>query len=175
MNKQIFLAIALLTAFFTNAQTAIGKKTVNGANTLLDFYDSLDNVKGIILPALSDAPTVGLVNGTFYFDVTDKKIKMRQNNSWVNLSNEGNISSLVLNTTDEVILGTESASIIGAKSTNANGVLVLESSNKAMILPKITNPESTVVNPYPGMMCYDLATKSLAVFDGDVWNYWKAE
>ena len=158
-----------------NAQTAIGKKTVDGTNTLLDFYDNLDNVKGIILPALSAAPTIDLVNGTFYFNVTEKKVKMRQNNSWVNLSDEGNISSLVLNTTEEIILENESGSIIGSKSSNAKGVLVLESSNKAMVLPKITNPESTVVNPYPGMMCYDLATKSLAVFDGDVWNYWKAE
>jgi hypothetical protein len=59
------------------------------------------------------------------------------------------------------------------KISNAKGVLVLESADKAMILPKITNPHTTVKNPYPGMMCYDLTSKSLAVFDGANWNYWK--
>ncbi len=63
--------------------------------------------------------------------------------------------------------------VIGGPASTADGVLVLESANKAMILPRINTPHLNVKNPYPGMMCYDTASKTLAVFDGSVWNYWK--
>lgn len=174
MNKQIFLIVLFFSCLFVNAQTAIGKNTVDGASTILDFYDSADNVKGIILPALTTAPTINLLNGTFYFDKTDKKVKMRQNGLWVDLSEVGDSSSVIENLSAEVITSTDNVSIIGAKSSYAFGVLVLESPNKAMILPKIASPQNSVSQPYPGMMCYDTVSKSLAVFDGSAWNFWKA-
>ena len=42
-----------------------------------------------------------------------------------------------------------------------------------MILPKVNQPEINVKSPYPGMICYDTASKTVAIFDGKVWNYWK--
>ncbi|WP_353117470.1 hypothetical protein [Myroides odoratus] len=54
-----------------------------------------------------------------------------------------------------------------------DGIVVLEGSTKALVLPKIMNPHLTVKSPYPGMMCYDSNRKALAVFDGVLWNYWK--
>lgn len=62
---------------------------------------------------------------------------------------------------------------MGAKESAADGVLVLESTNRALVLPHVTNPHLTVKSPYPGMMCYDTVKKAVAVFDGTVWNYWK--
>ena len=29
-----------------------------------------------------------------------------------------------------------------------------------------------VFSPYPGMMCYDMASKTVAIFDGTQWSYW---
>src|SRR5690606_3347066 len=154
------------------AQVAIGKETISGTSTLLDFYDAADNLRGIILPAVDAVSALNADNnGTFLFDRSDKKLKMYENNIWIELSEEGNDSNLEINLTNEN--NQDQGVIIGSETSDAKGVLVLESPEKAMILPKITNPHTAVKSPYPGMICYDTASKSLAVFDGEVWNYWR--
>lgn len=156
-----------------NAQVAIGKEVVDGESTILDFDDSANNARGLILPAVESVSAVLSEenNGTFVFDKTDKTVKVYQNNQWSLLSDEGSLIGLVVNTSDENT--SDQGVIIGSDSSNAEGVLVLESADKAMILPRIANPHTTVKSPYAGMMCYDTVSKSLAVFDGSVWNYWK--
>lgn len=152
-----------------NAQTAIEKQTVSSNSVVLDFVSG--TTKGIILPAVEILPTAP-ANGTFLFDAhpDEKNIKMYQNNSWVELSGVGSTTNLVgYSGTVENAKKT----VIGAKESAADGVLVLEATNKALVLPKIANPHLTVKSPYPGMMCYDTSRKALAVFDGVVWNYWK--
>ncbi|PWN67783.1 hypothetical protein [Chryseobacterium oncorhynchi] len=167
--KNISIAIALVFFNLSIAQVALGKQVVDGASTVLDFNNSSGNTKGLILPATSGLPTGTLVNGTFVFDVTDNKVKVYENDVWKPLSDAGNSSAVVANNSAEVGKGV----IIGASSSVADGVLVLESADKAMVLPQIANPHVNVKSPYPGMMCYDTTSKTLAIFDGTVWNYWK--
>ncbi|MBS1571159.1 MAG: hypothetical protein JST62_02015, partial [Bacteroidetes bacterium] len=64
--------------------------------------------------------------------------------------------------------------IIGASSSLADGVLVLESTNKAMVLPMVTDTNN-IPDPAPGMMVYINKTgaKRLAVYNGNKWTYWK--
>lgn len=173
MNKTIYISIFLSLSSITSfAQVAMGKTNVNGTQTILDFEDSSSNTKGIILPAVSTLPTVSATttaNGTFLFDKNDFRIKVKENGSWKILSDTGSGTNLVTNSSAE----TSGKAIIGSNASNANGVLVLESTNKAVIFPKIANPHSSVQNPYPGMICYDTVSKSLAVFDGTRWSYWK--
>lgn len=157
-------------------QVAIGKESVNGASTILDFNNTAGNTNGIILSAVNDisgalSPTSTDNNGTFLFDKSDKKVKMYENGTWIELSNLGNSSQIITNTSAES--GKNQGVIIGASSSNAKGVLVLESQNKALLLPQVNTPHTSVKSPYPGMMCYDTVSKSLAVFDGSNWNYWK--
>ncbi|RXM39370.1 hypothetical protein BOQ62_11880 [Chryseobacterium sp. CH21] len=166
-NISIAIALVIFNSFF--AQVAIGKQAVDGNSTVLDFNNVSENTKGLILPATSGFPTGTLVNGTFIFDVTDKKVKVYENDVWKSLSDAGNSSAIMANSSAETGKGV----IMGEATSSADGVLVLESQNKAMILPKIATPHLNVKNPYPGMMCYDTASKTLAVFDGSVWNYWK--
>ena len=169
--KKIILTFSLGLVSFCNAQVAIGKSNVNGDSTILDFKDS-DNWFGIILPAVQQASETltPANNGTFLFDKTDQKVKMYENNKWVMLSHaKGNGTPIVNTATAEVGTG----AIIGASTTSAKGVLVLESDNKAAILPKIFRPDINVRSPYPGMICYDTFNKMIAVFDGSVWNFWK--
>ncbi|MGV0751926.1 hypothetical protein [Empedobacter brevis] len=161
--------IILVLGGFSQAQIAIGKTAVVGSNTLLDFDQSPTNSKGIILPAVTNATNVALTNGTFVFDVNTKKVRMVENNVWKDLSDAGNTSNLISNTSNDIGNGV----IMGAETSAATGILVLEATDKAMILPKITNPHLTVKSPYAGMMCYDTVSKTLAVFDGTNWNYWK--
>lgn len=179
----IFTAITMTTV--TSAQISIGgKQTVEGTSTLLDFNStatgkkatdtSVDNTYGIILPAIdiNNVATLNSANnGTFLFDIGESKVKMYENNVWLDLTDSGNSSAVVINTSTES--ANSQGAIIGSTTSNAKGVLVLESPDKALILPRITDPHLNVKSPYPGMMCYDVASKSLAVFDGIFWYYWK--
>ena len=182
MNKFIYTAVLVSMAAFVNAQVSIGgKQAVEGNATLLDFNSPLsadtnsttnNNTKGIILPAvLEDDAVASPSNGTFIYDYEAKTVKLFANNGWTSLSEQGNNSQIVVNPSPD--LNASQGAIIGSKTSAAKGVLILESSDKAMILPRIQNPHTNVKSPYPGMICYDTVRKSLAVFDGTNWNYWK--
>ncbi|MCH7399356.1 hypothetical protein MM236_15245 [Belliella sp. DSM 107340] len=152
---------------FAIAQTAIEKQTVDGGEgTLLDF--AAGTTKGIVIPAVESLPSTPS-NGTFLFDKNDQIVKVYANGVWLNLSDEGDGSALLPYSGPS----NGKKTVIGSRTSDANGVLVLESPDKAMILPKIASPHLNVPSPYPGMMCYDTDAKALAVFDGAVWNYWK--
>ncbi|KQT22451.1 hypothetical protein ASG31_00825 [Chryseobacterium sp. Leaf404] len=177
MKKIIFTITFSAVANFANAQISIGgKMDVEGTSTILDFNSSTANTSGIILPAVDNvndalAANQSYNNGTFLLDKSAGNIRMFENNIWVNLSTAGNSSSITANTTLEATQ--DQGAIIGSDTSNAKGVLILESANKAMILPRIATPHTSVKSPYPGMMCYDTTSKSIALFDGTVWNYWK--
>ncbi|NBL63581.1 hypothetical protein GV828_00015 [Flavobacterium sp. NST-5] len=167
--KQYFLIAIVSLGIYdnVNAQTVIEQQTTTSVSALLNFKTGTTN--GLILPAVQALPTTP-ANGTFLFDRNDSKVKMRQNGVWVDLSATGNSSTLVgYSGTVE----NNKKTVIGATESTADGVLVLESTNKALVLPHVANPHLTVKSPYPGMMCYDTNRKALAVFDGNVWNYWK--
>lgn len=161
------IIIFSISIFFQNynAQVAIGK-TSNSTSAILDFATGTTN--GIILPTVTSLPT-SPANGTFLVDRSDLKVKMRQNNTWVDLSGAGDLSKITQNTSAEIGNGV----IIGSSTSTANGVLVLEAVDKALVLPKITSPQTSVKSPYPGMICYDTTSKSVAVFDGKVWYFWR--
>ncbi|QLL58601.1 hypothetical protein FH779_11080 [Empedobacter falsenii] len=169
MNKIIFTSL-LSTLLFTNvnAQMIIAEEgnyptSVITESTLLQFEDN--NSKGIILPANDSAPQ-NPSNGTFVFDMSDIKVKMYENGQWVNLTDRGNYPYGY----NDYDIG--EGVIIGAETSTADGVLVLESPDKALVLPRVNNLSTDVVSPYPGMMCYDLASKTVAIFDGVQWSYW---
>lgn len=166
-NISIAAALIVFNSFF--AQVAIGKQTVDGNSTILDFDNVPGNTKGLILPATSGLPNGTLVNGTLIFDIADNKVKVYENDTWKSLSDAGNSSMVAVNNSAESGKGV----IMGDAASTADGVLVLESQDKAMILPKVATPHLSVKSPYPGMVCYDTTSKTLAIFDGLVWNYWK--
>lgn len=188
-NKKITSFFLLFVVGIFNAQIAIGKETINGNNTILDFAGNTatqaptdpvtTNIKGVILPAVDASPTYTAItpttnnpnNGTFLFDRTLRMVRMFSNGVWLNMSDVAgaDIPTALVNTSTEVSGGV----IIGATTTSAIGVLVLESTNKAAVLPHVRNPHTSVTSPYPGMMCYDTQSNSVAVYDGARWNYWK--
>lgn len=175
-SKIIYSVVFCSLAFYASGQIAIGKKSINGNSTILDFDDTAGSFRGIILPSVENtvnalASNATYNNGTFLFDKSDKKLKMYEAGNWKSLSEEGKIDDLIINDAAENKQG--QGVIIGEKSSSAKGILVLESVDKAIILPKIDKPHETVNSPYPGMMCYDTESKSVAIFDGKVWNYWK--
>lgn len=165
--KKIITITVLLHAGILSAQIAIEKPQVDG-DGLLDF--AANTTKGILLPIVETLP-VNAAAGTLLMDKNDRIIKMNVESAWVPLSDAGSVSGVAFNTNNEI--PGQNRIIMGADTTTAPGVLVLESPNKALILPKIAAPHINVKNPYPGMICYDTVSKTMAVFDGVKWSYWK--
>lgn len=169
---KLYLYLFLFVSFITNktnAQLIIAtdKNTVNTTeSTLVQFQDN--DTKGIILPANTTTP-INVSNGTFLFDQSENKVKMYENESWVDLSDTGDHSTIVSNNSFDSGEGV----IIGADTSIVDGVLVLESTNKALVLPRVNDPVVNVISPYPGMICYDTKSKTIAIFDGKLWNFWK--
>lgn len=164
---------------FTNAtaQTLIGKTTMEG-NSILDFGTGN---KGIILPWVQDASTLTAAtatNGTLLYDVLTKKVRARVNGAWTDLSATADDTSthntkIATHLAKNEITGAgQSGVIMGAKSSAAVGVLVLESSTKALVLPKMVSPHLNMRNPEPGTMAYDTVRDLLCVYSGKEWSFW---
>lgn len=178
--KKIYSTICLVIASFCFSQIIIGDDigTANDkTSVLLEFANQN---KGIILPYNRILPSgSGLVEGTILLDATDPanaKVKY-YNGTWQDLSsgNGANLSSYLSIQPSTVIEDTTKGAIIGAPTSSANGVLILESSNKAMVLPMVDNTDN-IPDPAPGMMVYinKEGAKRLAVFNGSKWTFWKS-
>ncbi|KYH05100.1 hypothetical protein A1704_13120 [Chryseobacterium cucumeris] len=167
MKKIVSIIIITASGIF-NAQVALGKTTLESASSSIEFGN--EN-RGIVLPWVTDTSGIqNVVNGTLIFDISDMKVKVYQNNLWKDLSVDttGNAdTSLQDNLTDQP----EAKVSVGTPSS-VSGILVLEDSNKAMILPKVTSPHLNIISPAAGMMVYDTQKKQLAVFNGTVWSFW---
>ncbi len=162
------LLIALHTLFFVSisAQVAIEKSTLSSTSSVLEF-DNTQN-KGIILPYVTSESAVTALGGTLIFDTNDQKVKYHNTDGWVDLSiNSGTASASPANL-DEVGGGV----ILGSNTSDAEGVLVLESTDKAIILPNVSNPHTNIANPEPGTVVYDSTSKTIAFYNGTQWSYW---
>jgi len=167
--KKIITVLAVLATCSAQAQIAISKKTVPNASVSLDFADS--QFKGLVLPYVENKANI-VAPGTLIFDVLDKKVKYLKGTSWFDLSvaSDGAVD-LSLQTSRAEVTGSK---VSVGKPTGVDGVLVLEESNKAMVLPHVANPHVNIINPSAGMMVYDTVSKLLAVYNGTGWTFWGA-
>lgn len=180
MKKTILLTALLMSSPYAFSQVIIGDE-IGSANdktsVLLDF--AVNQNKGIILPATQSLPSGGgLAEGTILLDASNPAEAKVQfyNGSWQDLSSgsQADISSFIATQPnfDEVSKGV----IIGSDSSSVDGVLILESTDKAMVLPVVDTTDN-IINPAPGMMVYINKTgaKRLAVFNGSKWTFWAAQ
>ena len=179
--KKIISVLFIGIIAFAKSQVIIGSATgtaITKTSVLLEFADTND--KGIILPYLRTLPA-DPAEGTIILDASENsgtKARVKYfNGSWVDLSGQnGNVSAALVQQPNIVESATVK-SIIGAPSSAADGILVLESTSKAMVLPHVTSV-AAIAKPAPGMMVYVAGVapnfyKRLAVFNGTKWSYWK--
>lgn len=184
MKTKLYIILLIIFIFGTNgiAQVAIGKGSTRDG-VILEFKETVGNTKGIILPIVSiDSLNYTYSNGTILVDRNDKMVKIRWNNGWRKLSDEGSFDVQMVgsepHTTAAIFMtntvdNPQSKMIIGNQNSKADGILVLESPNQALVLPKVEEPHLNVPKPVAGTICYDTDAKAIAVFDGKVWSYWK--
>lgn len=180
--KNIILILLLFVSGTAFSQVIIGDAvgTATDKTSVLVEFAAGQN-KGIILPYVKTIPAgSGLVEGTIILDASDPtkaKVKFYKGSStWFDLSSgdEANISTAMDIQSSTVTENPSARAIIGSRVSDADGVLVLESQTKAMVLPMVTSTDD-IPNPAPGMLVYINKTgaKRLAVFNGSKWTYWK--
>ena len=162
----------------SNAQIIIGDDVGSATvktSVLLEFPANQN--KGIILPYVRTLPTTP-VEGTLLLDATDPtKASVKYYGAWVDLSGQNSnvTNALAIQPTASQVSELPAAKvIIGAQSSSANGVLVLESTTKSMVLPIVSDVQN-IPSPSPGMIVYinKEGAKRLAIFNGSKWSYWK--
>ncbi len=168
-----------------HAQVAIEKEYTGNPSVLLEFNDQRleaktsgsttvgvngDN-KTLILPIVSTIDG-GSSEGTLWFDAADDKIKYKSASAVVEMTATGSDESSPITLDDNLSEDAmTNGTIMGADSSTAPGVLVLESTDKAMVLPVVAGV-AAVVNPEPGSIVYDRVEKAIAVYNGDAWYFW---
>lgn len=177
--KNLFFLLLFVYSISIHSQVAIGKNSITNASVSLEFGNIAGDTstqRGIILPWSNSTTAVenaGVVTGTLIYDTSDKKVKYYKDTYgtpiWFDLSpNSGSVdTSLQSSLTDN-----PEAKVSIGNPTSTPGILVLEDTTKAMILP-LVDKYSSVVNPTPGMMVYDLSNDMFCVFNGTVWSFWK--
>lgn len=173
--KNIILTLSMLAASFFSAQVIIGDEIGTAAvknSVLLEFANTGN--KGIVLPYVTMLPSFPS-EGTIILDATvptEARVKY-YNGSWVDLSGQDFDISTELFLQPVTTEEPDSKVIIGDETSVAKGVLVLESANKAMVLPTVSSTNE-IANPSPGMMVYVKGdNKRLAVFNGSKWSFWR--
>ena len=194
--KRIILLLSLFLSKLVFSQVIIGGASGSTPNdkkaaVLLEFENGLN--KGIILPYVRTLPSgIGLEGGTMLLDSTDPtKARVKyyapgnpnaDRNGWVNLSQKSE-ANLILPTdymqiqptsigVHAVLEDLNGGVIIGSETSNAKGVLILESTTRSLILPKVSSTD-LIKNPAPGMVVYlNGVNKRFAVFNGAKWTFW---
>lgn len=177
--KKIIIGVLLGFGSLATAQVAIGKTAVSSNSVSLEFGTGN---RGMVLPWVDNVASVaGAVNGTMVYDATDNKVKVKYASGWNDLSvDETGTTVDPLTSVNGITLQaslddkSDAKTSIGA-SSETPGILVLEDTDKAMVLPKVESPHLNIINPAPGMIVYDTLTKQLAVFNGTVWSFWKEQ
>lgn len=186
----IFLSILTSAQAQVIIGDAIGTATVK-TSVLLEFAAGKN--KGIIVPYVRTLPLPSVANqGTILLDAssdTTARMKYSNGSSWIDLSGQNADVSTVMASQPTILenpeLSTAKTIISDQTVTNsdalAEGVLILESTTKAMVLPTVgmilegSVLKVNVPNPSPGMMVYvnTAGAKRLAVYNGSKWSFWK--
>ena len=188
-RKTVVICSIAISAWVSSQVRIGGANSVSNTSStsvLLEF--GTDNDKGIILPYVETVPsgTNDAKGGTIIFDVSansEYRVKVKNENAgWSDLSRVSGYSTSVENTVKSPQASplTDKAgakAVIGNSATAIDGVLVLDSPDKAMVLPIVSN-YTNIPNPSPGMMAFlkhptDSAKHRLIVFNGQKWTFWK--
>ncbi|MCO4304819.1 hypothetical protein [Riemerella anatipestifer] len=64
--------------------------------------------------------------------------------------------------------------LLWAVFSNAKGILVLESSTKALVLPKFRDVQKSIASPSPEMIAFDdtPGKEQICVYNGTEWSFW---
>lgn len=175
--RSVIICISLISLnsldaqIYINSQSGAIPANLSSPSALLEFAGG-DN-KGLILP-WTNGDVANPSNGTIIFNTVSKKVKVYINDGWIDYSNEASSNNTIdvsLQNNAAYPENPKATTIIGNTNTTAVGILVLESSDKAMILPKVASPHLNIINPAPGMIVFDTVKELLCIYNGTQWSF----
>ncbi|WP_379966249.1 hypothetical protein [Epilithonimonas sp. UC225_85] len=176
--KKIITALLLGGILLANAQVIIGNNTGTASVKTSVLLEFATGNKGLILPYVRILPSpTTITEGTILLDAstsTTARVKYSNGTNWIDLSGQNADVTAALANQPTGISETTSKAIVGADTSTADGVLVLESTTKTMVLPTVSDVQN-IPSPSPGMMVYinKAGAKRLAVYNGSKWSFWK--
>ncbi len=176
MKKIFSVLILLILKSSLLAQVIFGDAigTASDKTSVLMEFANLGN-RGLILPYVTDKTAI-TTPGSIILDAstpTAAKVKYYTGTTWVDLSVQPSNVSSYLTIQPVAKENTGAKTVIGSNTSTADGILVLESETKAMVLP-ITSSYQNIINPAPGTMTLinNGGIKTLAVYNGEQWSFW---
>lgn len=177
MKKFLYTFSVLFIGQLLSAQVIIGGSAGTASDKTSVLLEFEGQNKGIVLPYTRSLPS-SPAEGTLLLEAgtsTQARVKY-YNGSWIDLSGQdADITPFlaIQPTSSQVTEDDNQKVVIGSSTSSADGVLVLESSDKAMLLP-ITESTDNIAAPSPGMIVFinKSEAKRLAVFNGSKWSYW---
>lgn len=184
MKTTISKLFFVIFSHLLTAQVAIGKTGLSSPDISVEFnytFGDPETQRGIILPwIISESDVKTPVPGTLVFDSASKTAKVYVEtddigvNIWKDLSvnNSGSVNTSEQTSAGVTELDVSKAIIsLNTPITNTSGVLVLEDTDKAMVLPTV-DIYSKVINPSAGCLVYDITNNLVCFFNGTVWSFW---
>lgn len=175
MKKLLVLSVLFFTVNIVFSQVIFGNSVGTAADktSVLMEFAKTEN-RGLILPYVTDksgtfAPGSIILNAT---TANAAKVEFYDGANWNDLSfNTANISSF-LGMQPVAKENPDAKVIVGNDISSADGIMVLESATKAMVLPTV-NSYSDIVDPAPGMMVLQNngTEKVLAFYNGSKWTF----
>ncbi|MBB4807596.1 hypothetical protein HNP38_002902 [Chryseobacterium defluvii] len=101
--------------------------------------------------------------GTIAFDEITGSFRYYNGTGW-SVADAGGVTGGNPTNTDTNTKGV----IIGASASSVQGAVILEASNKALVLPKVSNA-LVIASPPKGLIVYDMALKAVQVYNGTSW------
>ena len=193
MKKKTLILLLATVSTVAFSQVAIGKAAITklsdnvtpNPGISLEFGSDTTEKKGIVLPWVTGtsnsspfitgyAGSNTVVDGTIVYDTSDHKVKYKKAGTWFDLSVDTNGTAITTLQDSKTELTNAKVAIgkDGATDTTP-GILVLTDTDKAMILPKVSEPHLNIKNPTAGTMVYDTKNRQLALFNGTNWSFWK--
>ena len=178
MTKKTIQLILGLSAMLSHAQVLMGEgataspsnaSVINNSSVSLAFSN---NNKGVILPWVTKTEDVlGQTNGSLVYDVSRKSVHIKLASGWLDLTQNDN--GVVDTSLQDPATSQANGKVSIGTPTTTKGILVLEDTTKAMVLPKVTDPHLNINYPATGMMVYDNTKQTFCVFNGTEWTFWK--
>ncbi|AUC78394.1 hypothetical protein CW736_02815 [Nonlabens sp. MB-3u-79] len=157
--KNIFLIFFFIFGItFCNAQILIGTATASSPSVSLEFGTQL---RGILLEPI-DLPVTANA-GTVVFDDDSGSLRYFNGTTW-SAPKPGGLTNTVTSYTAPGNV------IINGSESTADGVFIIEDTNKAMVLPVIPSGSLKIKNPTIGLIYYDSFVKALMVYNGNSWD-----
>lgn len=183
--KNIIFILVFIGCGILSAQVGIERATepVVRGDGILDFYGDGVNTfanKGILLPKVNDTSAAGTTGGSLVFNVAAQQVQMydTSTSSWQPLTEastnlvggpeHAGVANRFQESEDDSGVLIQAGTV--TQQNPPDGVLVLESDDRALILPQVQDV-TQFPGPKAGMICYDMASDSIAIFNGTVWSF----